>query len=60
METYMQVMQKMLKNQQLFMDLHVGIATDVKKPTIIMRPMCRHCNGCKKTNNYYETYMQVV
>ncbi len=56
----MQVMQKMLKNQQLFMDLHVGIATDVKKPTIIMRPMCRHCNGCKKTNNYYETYMQVV
>jgi uncharacterized membrane protein len=25
---------------------------DVKQPTIIRRPICRYCNGCKKTNNY--------
>ncbi len=39
------------------MDLHAGIAMDVKKPTIITKPICEYCNGCKKTINYYETYM---
>ncbi len=28
------------------MDLHAGIAMDVK-PTIIMKPICEYCNGCK-------------
>ncbi len=37
---------KDVKNQQLFMDLHVGIAMDIKKPTIIMKPICEYCNGC--------------
>ncbi len=39
---------KDVKNQQLFMDLHAGIAMDVKKPTIITKPICEYCNGCKK------------
>jgi hypothetical protein len=40
---------KEIKNQQLFMDLHVGIAMDVKKkPTTITKPICEYCNGCKK------------
>jgi len=42
------------------MDLHVGIAMDVKEPKIITRPICGYCNGCKKTNNYYETYMRIL
>jgi hypothetical protein len=51
---------KDVKNQQLFMDLHVGIIMDVKKPTTIMKLICGYCNGCKKTNIYYENYMQVL
>jgi hypothetical protein len=51
---------KNVKSQRIFMDLHAGIAMDVKKPTIIMRPICKYCNGCKKTNNYYKTYMQIL
>jgi hypothetical protein len=51
---------KDVKNQQLFMDLHASIAMDVKKPTTIMKPICGYCNGCKKTNNYYETYMRIL
>jgi len=31
---------KDVKNQQLYIDLHVGIRMDVKKPTTIMRPIC--------------------
>jgi len=34
---------KDVKHQQLFMDLHVGIAY-----------------GCKKSSNYYDTYMRVL
>jgi hypothetical protein len=34
---------KDVKNQKLFMDLHVGITKDVKKPTIIMKPICKYC-----------------
>jgi hypothetical protein len=41
---------KDIKNQQLFMELHVGIVMDVKKPTIITKPICRYCNGCKNKN----------
>jgi hypothetical protein len=25
-----------------------------------MRPICEYCNGRKKTNIYYETYMRVL
>ncbi len=32
----------------------------VKKPVTITRPICGYCNGCKKTSNYYETYMRVL
>jgi hypothetical protein len=32
----------------------------VKKPTFIMRIICEYCNGCKKTNIYYESYMRVL
>ncbi len=42
------------------MDLHAGIVMDVQKPTIITKPICVYCNGCKKINNYYETYMRVL
>ncbi len=42
------------------MDLHEGITMDVKKPTTIMKPICEYCNGCKKTNIYYKTYMRVL
>jgi len=56
MENYMQ---KMQKNQQLFMDLHAGIAMDVRLATIA-KPICEYCNGCKKPNIYYETYMRVL
>jgi len=38
---------KDVKNQQLFMDLHVGIIMDVKKPTTITRLICGYYNGCK-------------
>jgi len=38
---------KNVENQQLFMDLHVGIGMDVKKPATIMRPICGYCNGRK-------------
>jgi hypothetical protein len=48
---------KDVKNQQLFMDLHVGIVMDVKKPATITRPTCQYYNGCKKSHIYYETYM---
>jgi hypothetical protein len=51
---------KDVKNQQLFMDLHASIAMDVKKPAIITRPICMYYNGCRKTNNYYKTYMRVL
>ncbi len=76
METYMQVMQKIikynifmdlhagiamdLKNQQLLQELFVGIAMDVKKPTIITKHICGYCNGCKKISNYYKTYLRVL
>ncbi len=30
------------------MDLHVGIAMDVKNEQLFMRPICGYCNGCKK------------
>ncbi len=59
---------KDVKNQQLFMDLNVGIIMDVKKSTIkpickyyngckknqqlFTRPICGYYNGCKKTSNY--------
>jgi hypothetical protein len=39
------------------MDLHGGIAMDVKNPTTIYGPTWGYYNGCKKPNNYYETYM---
>jgi hypothetical protein len=51
---------KNVKNQQLFMDLHVGIIMDVKKLTSISKPICEYYNGCKKTSNYYETYLRVL
>ncbi len=51
---------KDVKNQQLFMDLHVSIVIDVKKPLTIIRLICEYYNGCKKTNIYYETYMRVL
>jgi hypothetical protein len=51
---------KDVKNQQLSMDLHMGIAMDVKKLTIITRLICKYYNGYKKTNNYYKTYMLVL
>ncbi len=38
---------KYVKNQQLFMDLHVGIAMDVKKLAIIIKPICKYYNGYK-------------
>jgi hypothetical protein len=58
---------KYVRNQQLFMDLHVGItmdvknqpllryvgiAMDVKNQPLFMRPICRYYNGCKKTSHY--------
>jgi hypothetical protein len=49
METYMQILQKKLKNQQLFMDLHAGIAMDVEKSTTTTRSICGYYNGCKKS-----------
>jgi hypothetical protein len=27
---------------------------DVKKLATITRPICRYCNGCKKTSNYLQ------
>jgi hypothetical protein len=41
------------------MDLHAGIAMDVR-PATIAKPICEYCNGCKKPNIYYETYMRVL
>jgi hypothetical protein len=41
------------------MDLHAGIAMDVK-PATITKPICEYYNGCKKPSIYYETYMQVL
>jgi hypothetical protein len=38
-------------------NLYASNAKDVKKSTTIYGPTCGHCNGCKKTNNYYETYV---
>jgi hypothetical protein len=32
---------KDVKNQQLFMDLHASIKMDLKKPTTIMKPICK-------------------
>jgi hypothetical protein len=51
---------KDVENQQLSMDLHAGIAMNVKKTTIITRLICGYYNGCKKTSNYYKTYMLVL
>jgi len=52
METYMQVMQKMFKiNNYLFFTLFF---------IIYFNPTWKYCIGCKKTNNYYETYMRVL
>jgi len=49
-----------VKNQQLLRDVYVGIAMVVKTPTIFIRLKCKYYNGCKKTSNYYETYMRVL
>ncbi len=38
---------KNVEIQQLFMDLHAGIAMDVKKLVIIMRPICKYYNSYK-------------
>jgi hypothetical protein len=51
---------KDVKNQQLFMGLHVGITMDVKNWLIFTKPICKCYNGYKKTNNYYKTYMRVL
>jgi hypothetical protein len=32
-----------VKNQQLLRDLYVGIAMVVKKPTTIMKLICKYC-----------------
>jgi len=42
------------------MDLHGGIAMDVKNLIIIYGPTWGYCNGCKKPNNYLWTYMGVL
>jgi hypothetical protein len=49
-----------VKNQHLLRDLYAGIVMDVKKLTTITRPICKYCNGYKKTSIYYETYMWVL
>ncbi len=41
---------KYVKYQQLFMDLHASIIMDVKKLACVTRPICRYCNGYKKTS----------
>ncbi len=46
-----------VKNQTLLRDLYAGITMVVKKPITIMKPICRYCNGYKKSNIYYNTYM---
>jgi hypothetical protein len=56
----MWVLQMVVENQQLLRYLYLNIVMVVKKLTFIMRPICGYCNGCKKTNNYYETYMWVL
>ncbi len=37
-----------VKNQELLRYLYVGIAMVIKKPTIIMKPICGYCIECKK------------
>jgi hypothetical protein len=51
---------KDVENHQIFTDLYVGIAMNVKKSTAIMGPICRYCNECKKISNHYATYMWVL
>jgi hypothetical protein len=41
------IIAKDVKNQQLFMDRHVGIAMDVKQLATTTRPICGYYNGCK-------------
>jgi hypothetical protein len=48
------------KNQQLLQDVHVSIAIVVKKSTSITKHICGYCNGYKKTNHYYDTYMHIL
>jgi hypothetical protein len=59
-ETYMQVLQWLQKTQHLLRYLYVSITMVVKNPTSIKKPICEYCNGYKKPNIYYETYMRVL
>jgi hypothetical protein len=43
METYMQILKKMLKNEQLFMNLYAGITKDVTNQQLYIKPMCGYC-----------------
>ncbi len=38
------------ENHQIFTDLYVGIAMNIKKSTTIMGPICEYYNECKKNN----------
>jgi hypothetical protein len=49
-----------VKTHQLLQNLYVGITMVIKKPTIFKKPICEYYNGCKKNNNYYETYIRVL
>jgi hypothetical protein len=34
---------------------------DVKNKKLFMKPICRYCNGCRKTNNYLrDLYVNIV
>jgi len=47
-------------NHQIFTNLYVGIAMNVKKSTSIMGPICGYCNECKKINDYYDIYVGIA
>ncbi len=48
-----------VKNNNYLQDLYVGIAMDVKKQQLL-RDLYTSIAMDVKTNNYYETYMQIL
>jgi hypothetical protein len=52
---------KDVKNQQLFMDLHANIVSDVEKnQQLLWNLYASIAMDVKKPSNYYETYMWVL
>jgi hypothetical protein len=49
-----------VKTSNYLQNLYASIAMDVKNQQLFMRPICRYCNGCKKSATIYKTYVWVL